>query len=169
MEFCLQVAREDAYNILTMLYQYSTREVGEKLVQLRARRLSLQLLVGVISNCGPAFSGLNEFHSMVKGDIVTSLLKNCDTGDHAVFKLSTELFTTLLSKFKRDLKPVIGVFIDTIFLKILMSPNSSFHHKNLSLEVCGNLCRNPQTVVELFLNYDCDMKAPNIFQVRVVA
>lgn len=67
-------------------------------------------------------------------------------------------------KFKASLKQEIEVFLSNIFLKVLESPNSSFKQKALVLESLRSLCRDPVLLTQIFLNYDCDFEAPNLYK-----
>lgn len=73
-----------------------------------------------------------------------------------------------MTNFKDHLKSELEVFVSTIFLKILESENSTYDHKCRVLEVFQNICRDPSALVELFINYDCDFEAINLFS-RFVA
>jgi len=78
--------------------------------------------------------------------------------------LASNIFLALIAHFKPCLKTEIGVFLDTIYLQILASSNSTYEHKRMSLAVFSTMCQEPRTVVEVFLNYDCDMDNFNVFQ-----
>ena len=78
--------------------------------------------------------------------------------------LSLSIFVTLIRQFKPHLKTEIGVFLDNIFLRVAENPNSTFGHKMMILQVFSKLAQDPQTIVDIFLNYDCDDKAVPIFQ-----
>ena len=62
----------------------------------------------------------------------------------------------------------IGVFFTKIFLPILASANSTANQKLLVLQVLLKICKLPQTLVGIFVNYDCDIGSSNIFE-RYVA
>ena len=51
-----------------------------------------------------------------------------------------------------------------IFLPVLESPNSPFEQKVLVLEALRALCADPQMLTQLFLNYDCDFDAVNLYK-----
>ena len=55
-----------------------------------------------------------------------------------------------------------------MFLRILESDDSVFDHRMLVLEVFARLCQDSYTVVELFINYDCDVITTNIFEEIVI-
>ena len=67
-------------------------------------------------------------------------------------------------KFKRHLKQEIEVFLSNVFLRVLDSQNSSFKQKALVLESLRSLCRDPVLLTQIFLNYDCDFDAMNLYK-----
>lgn len=73
-----------------------------------------------------------------------------------------------MQNFKEHLKSEVEVFVSTIFLRILESENSTYEHKIRVLEVFHTICKDPTTQIELFINYDCDIEAINLFS-RIVA
>lgn len=89
---------------------------------------------------------------------------------HGVSFLSSILYfvSTLIivqvRKFKTHLKSEIEVFVANIFLRVLESPNSPFEQKVLVLEALRALCADPQMLTQLFLNYDCDFDAVNLYK-----
>lgn len=77
--------------------------------------------------------------------------------------LSLQIFVSLIQNFKIHLKSELEVFVSTIFFRILESENSTFDHKFRVLEVFHDICRDAKDLIELFINYDCDMEAANLF------
>lgn len=51
-----------------------------------------------------------------------------------------------------------------IFLRVLESQNSSFQQKALVLESLRTLCSDPVLLTQIFLNYDCDLDARNLYK-----
>jgi brefeldin A-inhibited guanine nucleotide-exchange protein len=84
-----------------------------------------------------------------------------------VVDLSLQIFVKLIASFKDHLKAEIEVFICNVFLRILESANSTFDHKRLVLEVFHAICQDPQALVEIFLNYDCNFDNVDLFR-RIV-
>lgn len=62
------------------------------------------------------------------------------------------------------MKTEIEVFMSNIFLRVLESPNSSFQQKALVLESLRTLCSDPVLLTQIFLNYDCDLDARNLYK-----
>ena len=69
-----------------------------------------------------------------------------------------------VSKFKGHLKQDIEVFMSNVFFRVLESQNSSFKQKALVLESLRSLCKDPVLLTQIFLNYDCDFDAMNLYK-----
>ncbi|KAL7454958.1 hypothetical protein ACHAWC_006561 [Mediolabrus comicus] len=131
---------------------------------LSSKVLSLELILSVFEHCGEAFRNGEKFIYAVQSYLCVSLLKNCMSNQTAVAHLSLKIFLLLVKKFKNQLKAEIEVFVLNIFLRVLESPNSPFEQKVLVLEALRALCADPQMLTQLFLNYDCDFDAVNLYK-----
>ena len=131
---------------------------------LSSKILSLDLILSVFEHCGDAFRSGEKFIYAVQSYLCVSLLKNCMSNQTAVAHLSLKIFLLLVKKFKNQLKAEIEVFVLNIFLRVLESPNSPFEQKVLVLEALRALCADPQMLTQLFLNYDCDFDAVNLYK-----
>jgi brefeldin A-inhibited guanine nucleotide-exchange protein len=59
----------------------------------------------------------------------------------------------------------IEVLLNEIFLPILEMRHSTIRQKSLILGICIRLCQDPQALVEIYINYDCDRAAlENIYE-----
>ncbi|KAF4798340.1 hypothetical protein TURU_065069 [Turdus rufiventris] len=56
------------------------------------------------------------------------------------------------------------VFFKEIFLNILETSSSSFEHKWMVIQTLTRICADAQCVVDIYVNYDCDLNAANIFE-----
>lgn len=55
-----------------------------------------------------------------------------------------------------------------IFIPVLEMKTSTLKQKSVILGMLSRLCQDPQALVEIFLNYDCDSKAiDNIYEQSV--
>ncbi|KAL3770982.1 hypothetical protein ACHAW5_000384 [Stephanodiscus triporus] len=131
---------------------------------LNSKILSLELILAVFEHCGEAFRNGEKFIYAVQSYLCVSLLKNCMSNQTVVAHLSLKIFLLLVRKFKTHLKAEIEVFVANIFLRVLESPNSPFEQKVLVLEALRALCADPQMLTQLFLNYDCDFDAVNLYK-----
>lgn len=121
------------------------------------------MLLNLLQNCGATFKTGEKFISAIRSYLCVSLLSNCTSHVAQVTGLSLQIFVALIQNFKIHLKGELEVFVSTIFFRILESENSTFEHKLRVLEVFHDICRDSKDLVELFINYDCDMEAANLF------
>lgn len=83
----------------------------------------------------------------------------------SVFQLLCSIFTGLVLRFRAGLKEEIGIFFPMLVLRVLENvPQPSFLQKMTVLNLLEKICQDPQAIVDIFVNYDCDVDAPNIFE-----
>jgi brefeldin A-inhibited guanine nucleotide-exchange protein len=70
---------------------------------------------------------------------------------------------SLLVDYKQHLKKQIEVFFREIIIFLLETSTSSFDHKWLVIQALTHVCANAQCVVDLYINYDCDLQSSNLF------
>ena len=99
----------------------------------------------------------------IKQYLCVSLSNNSVSPITEVFELSLSIFVALLSNFKSHLKVQIEVFFREIFLNILETANSTFEHKWMVIQALTRICDDAQSVVDIYVNYDCDLSAANLF------
>lgn len=165
----LELCQNDAHYLLRALCKLAikmlpasagTDKEPGSMIAVDSKVLSLQLLLSILSNAGPTFRTTKHFLATVRGDLVTCLLRNSAASSiETIFALSSSLFVALVCHFKPHLHAVIGPVLGSIYLPYIASSNSTFEHKYISLTVLHKLCLDPQTLIELFINYDSDEDA----------
>ena len=106
---------------------------------MRSKILGLELILAVVERPGTAFLNSKEFISIIKDTLCDGLLKYCVSNEKTIFSLSLSIFYCLFVHFREHLKQEIVVFLEQIFLRILDSGNSIYHHKYLILNVFDKL------------------------------
>jgi brefeldin A-inhibited guanine nucleotide-exchange protein len=56
------------------------------------------------------------------------------------------------------------VFFRDILLNVLESSTSAFEHKWLVVQALTRICSDAQVMVDIYVNYDCDLSCANIFE-----
>ncbi|XP_041360036.1 brefeldin A-inhibited guanine nucleotide-exchange protein 1-like isoform X2 [Gigantopelta aegis] len=163
------ILQKDAFLVFRSLCKLSMKPLGDgppdpKSHELRSKILSLQLLLSILRNAGPVFRTNEMFINAIKQYLCVALSKNGVSAVPEVFHLSLTIFVTLLTNFKQHLKMQIEVFFKEIFLYILEAPSSSFDHKWMVILALTIICADAQCVVDIYLNYDCDLALANIFE-----
>lgn len=107
----------------------------------------------------------DRFIGAIKQYLCLSLLKNSASTLMIVFQLSCSILISLVSRFRAGLKAEIGVFFPMIVLRVLENvAQPNFQQKMIVLLFLDKLCVDSQILVDIFINYDCDVHSSNIFE-----
>ncbi|OWR54723.1 brefeldin A-inhibited guanine nucleotide-exchange protein 2 [Danaus plexippus plexippus] len=163
------VLQKDAFLVFRALCKLSMKPLPDgtpdpKSHELRSKILSLHLLLSILQNAGPVFRNNEMFITAIKQYLCVALSKNGVSSVPEVFELSLAIFLALLQNFKVHLKMQIEVFFKEIFMNILETSSSSFEHKWMVIQALTRICGDAQSVVDIYVNYDCDLSAANLFQ-----
>lgn len=163
------ILQKDAFLVFRALCKLSMKPLPEgtpdpRSHELRSKVLSLHLLLSILQNAGPVFRSNEMFIMAIKQYLCVALSKNGVSSVPEVFELSLSIFVALLSNFKMHLKKQIEVFFKEIFLNILETTSSSFEHKWMVIQALTRICADAQSVVDIYVNYDCDFSAANLFE-----
>ncbi|VDO99472.1 unnamed protein product [Soboliphyme baturini] len=162
------VEEKDCFLLFRALCRLSMKHLNinqdPKSHEVRSRTLSLQLILSVIQNAGPVFRKSDVFVQAIKQYLCVALSRNGVSSILEVFEISLAIFLALMEKFKEYLKAQIEVFFQEIFLNILDAPSSSFEHKWIVMQALMKITADAQSVVDIYVNYDCDLSSSNIFE-----
>ncbi|WVZ77501.1 hypothetical protein U9M48_025360 [Paspalum notatum var. saurae] len=155
-------------NLCKLSMKFSTPDNPEDQMLLRGKVLSLELLKMVVDNAGPFWRTNEKYLGAIKQYLCLSLLKNSALSAMSIFQLLCSIFVGLLSRFRSGLKEEIGIFFPMLVLRVLENVHQpSFLQKMTVLNLLEKICKESQVLIDIFVNYDCDVDAPNIFE-RVV-
>ncbi|KAG6873306.1 hypothetical protein C0995_000459 [Termitomyces sp. Mi166 len=162
---------------LTMKPLNTESERDLKSHAMRSKLLSLHLVLTVLNSHMALFvdpgaviysSSSNEATTFVQAItqyLCLSLSRNAVSPVPQVFDISVEIFWRVLSGMRTRLKKEIEVLLHEIFIPILEMRNSTLKQKAVILGMLSRLCQDPQALVEIYLNYDCDSEAAdNIYE-----
>jgi brefeldin A-inhibited guanine nucleotide-exchange protein len=132
---------------------------------MKGKIVALELLKILLENAGAVFRTSERFLGAIKQYLCLSLLKNSASTLMIVFQLSCSIFISLVSRFRAGLKAEIGVFFPMIVLRVLENvAQPNFQQKMIVLRFLEKLCLDSQILVDIFINYDCDVNSSNIFE-----
>ena len=132
-------------------------------IDIKSKILSLQLILATLQNAKTSFKQSPFMINIIRRYLCVSLSKNGVSPVLEVFELSLAIFVALLADYKQHLKKQIEVFFREIVIYLLETPTSSFDHKWLVIQALTHVTANAQCVVDLYINYDCDLQSSNIF------
>ena len=112
--------------------------------------------------------------TILQNDLCRCLLRLSASADLAILGLALRVIFNLFNGIKDHLKVQLEVFLTSVHLRTLSfttSPNSkervwssSPERRELALESLLEFCREPMLMLDLYLNYDCDINATNLFE-----
>eukprot|EP00798_Chlamydomonas_sp_ICE-L_P027640 gene27640-7278_t len=158
----------------------------------RGKVIALELLLVVLGNSGPTFRSSEKFLGAMRQYLCLSLLKNSASSIPQATQLTCSIFLSLLTKFRTSLKVEVAYFFPMVLLKPFESvpaPGTtpgpattifsaaqaasvaassgavpSLSHRYYVMRVLTEMCLDGQLLVDLFVNYDCDLESSNLFE-----
>ncbi|KAI8971778.1 hypothetical protein BDF20DRAFT_948087 [Mycotypha africana] len=113
----------------------------------------------------PSGHKANPFILEVKQYLCPSLGRNAFSVVPQVFDITQEILWRVVQDLRIYLKNEIEIFLKEIVLRILEMRNVSNQQKFSLLKGVLQICEDPQTLVDVYLNYDCDREAlDNIYE-----
>lgn len=164
---------KDAYLLFKALCKLSSKELPRNSsadsIATKWKVLALALIKNVLEISGPRFRTNPKFIFALRHHLATSLLSNSMSDSVAVVTISLEIFELLVTRkaFRPILKKEIAAIFQTVAFRFLESPTAGYARRAAVLDVLATICSDPQTLTDLFLNYDCDMDSTHVFE-RVI-
>lgn len=130
--------------------------------------LALDILVKVLTN--PMHDWLHMrpvFTTQLRQPLCLALLRNCSSQQDAAMEASAKILSALLSakSLREGLKAEIGALYPLLFLRPLEADRAdSQAHVTAALQGLMSICGSPQILVDVFVNYDCNLQAANLFE-----
>ncbi|KAJ6613490.1 hypothetical protein B0H10DRAFT_2048736 [Mycena sp. CBHHK59/15] len=162
---------------LTMKPLNNESERDLKSHAMRSKLLSLHLVLTILNSHMPLFVDpsaiiysstsheATNFVQAINQYLCLSLSRNAVSPVPQVFEISVEIFWRVISGMRTKLKKEIEVLLHEIFIPILEMRTSTLKQKAVILGMLSRLCQDPQALVEIYLNYDCDSDAAdNIYE-----
>lgn len=175
---------KDAFLIFRAMCKLSTKAlrvedaVDVKSQGMRSKLLSLHIIHTVLFNHFVVFTSPHAtirsssntdptaFTQAVKQYLCLSLSRNGASSINKVFEVSAEIFSLMMKHLRSQLKRELEVFLKEIYITILDKRNAPHWQKSYIVQhIFGRIGSDPRTLVEIYLNYDCDRQAlDNMYQ-----
>lgn len=127
--------------------------------------LGLRLINIVLETAGTGLGNHPGLVSVLQGDLSKFLLQNSETDELAILSLTLRVVFNLFNSIKDHLKVQLEVFFTSVHMRIIDSRSCSDEQKELALESLLEFCREPALMLDLYVNYDCDVHCTNLFEV----
>ncbi|THG19477.1 hypothetical protein TEA_007202 [Camellia sinensis var. sinensis] len=159
----MNIGHRDALLLFRTLCKMGMKEDNDE-VTTKTRILSLELLQGLLEGVSHSFTKNFHFIDSVKAYLSYALLRASVSQSPVIFQYATEIFLVLLLRFRESLKGEIGIFFPLIVLRSLDSSEFPLNQKLSVLRMLEKVCKDSQMLVDLYVNYDCDLEASNLFE-----
>ncbi|XWS70147.1 hypothetical protein CRYUN_Cryun03dG0024100 [Craigia yunnanensis] len=159
----MSIGKRDALLVFRTLCKMGMKEDTDE-VTTKTRILSLELLQGLLEGVSHSFTKNFHFIDSVKAYLSYALLRASVSQSPVIFQYATGIFAVLLLRFRESLKGEIGVFFPLIVLRSLDGSDFPINQKMSVLRMLEKVCKEPQMLVDVYVNYDCDLEAPNLFE-----
>eukprot|EP00775_Hariotina_reticulata_P004220 gene4220-4469_t len=169
-------------------YNFSTRNSGSAFCKLASREapgggialdssvlaqgklLALEMLAKVLSSSYHSWDHVSElFCKQLRQPLCLALLRNCAASDPGAYALALRLLTSILClpRLRFGLRAELGAFYPLLVLRVLEQGGAgAAEQANVAcaLGALQGLLGEPQLLVDLFVNYDCDLQTSNLFE-----
>ncbi|XP_050218779.1 brefeldin A-inhibited guanine nucleotide-exchange protein 5 [Mercurialis annua] len=159
----MTTGQRDALLVFRTLCKMGMKEDSDE-VTTKTRILSLELLQGLLEGVSHSFTKNFHFIDSVKAYLSYALLRASVSQSPVIFQYATGIFSVLLLRFRESLKGEVGVFFPLIVLRSLDGSECPINQKMSVLRMVEKVCKDPQMLVDVYVNYDCDLEAPNLFE-----
>ncbi|KAJ7955363.1 Brefeldin A-inhibited guanine nucleotide-exchange protein like [Quillaja saponaria] len=157
------IVQRDALLVFRTLCKMGMKEDNDE-VTTKTRILSLELLQGLLEGVSHSFTKNFHFIDSVKAYLSYALLRASVSQSPVIFQYATGIFSVLLLRFRESLKGEIGIFFPLIVLRSLDGLEFPVNQKLSVLRMLEKVCKDSQMLVDIFVNYDCDLEASNLFE-----
>ncbi|GJV64071.1 brefeldin A-inhibited guanine nucleotide-exchange protein 5, partial [Tanacetum coccineum] len=162
----MSIGQRDALLVFRTLCKMGMKEDNDE-VTTKTRILSLELLQGLLEGVSHSFTKNFTIIDSVKAYLSYVLLRASVSQSPAIFQYATGIFSVLLLRFRESLKVEIGIFFPLVVLRSLDGSDYPLNLKLSVLRMLEKVCKDSQMLVDLYVNYDCDLNAPNCFEKMV--
>ncbi|CAH00924.1 Arf family guanine nucleotide exchange factor SEC7 [Kluyveromyces lactis] len=171
---------KDAFLLFRAMAKISAKPLEDSLDMrshvVRSKLLSLHTLHSILKDHIDVFLSQNvrvpgkEQVSLVHAVnqyLCLSLARNAASPIAPVYEITLEIMWLIISNLRSEFKREIPVFLTDIYFPIADLKSSTNHQKRYFLSIIQRVCNDPRTLIEFYLNYDCDSHMPNVVELII--
>ena len=163
----LSLLRQDVLMTLRFLVIHAGSSAPEKVFKLNQESvLALEIILQLFTNLGNNLRQDPGLFQLVKSELCPVLEKVSVSLNPEVFQLGLSIFLIVQRHFHEKLKLEIEIQLVT-YLQILEMSTSTYKQKSTILQGLLKICENPQLLVDMYLNYDCEFEMSSIYEKMV--
>eukprot|EP00479_Gromia_sphaerica_P000871 TRINITY_DN11018_c0_g1_i1.p1 TRINITY_DN11018_c0_g1~~TRINITY_DN11018_c0_g1_i1.p1 ORF type:complete len:251 (-),score=39.76 TRINITY_DN11018_c0_g1_i1:282-1034(-) len=156
---------------LVVLCKFSCQPLPDQLSgksEIIKRRIhSLHLLFNMLEDADCFFQSFPEMTLVMRRIFCASLVDSCATVVPALFQIVLKFFGFLWAHYLVTLKCELGTMLSISLLGMLQSAHCTPQQKVDLIEGLSLIFKTPQSIVDLFYNFDNDLNLPNLYEMLV--
>ena len=155
----------DAMLVLNAICRLAARQpevVAANPFLMKGKILATELLLHVLRRDVWEAASEDLIHEMAQ-PLCLAILRNAASPVARASNLAAELLKIVLlhPKIRASLKPELGAFYPLLVLRPMEADFPELHHVMAALKLLQKACREAQLLVDLFVNFDCDIEQTN--------
>jgi hypothetical protein len=150
--------------ILSRLLQWLASLADPRQHGRATRMLGLELVNTVLETGGGALGNIPCVLAVIQADLCKFLIANSRTLDLPTLSLALRVVFNLFASLKQFLKVQLEVFLTSVHLFLADSRTAPPEQKELALESLLEFCKEPSMMIDLYVNFDCDVACANLFE-----
>ncbi|AYU82589.1 Guanine nucleotide exchange factor in Golgi transport N-terminal/Sec7 domain/Domain of unknown function (DUF1981), putative [Leishmania donovani] len=128
---------------------------------------ALSFLLYSIVNGGPQFRKSPDIVQLLRQVVVPAAIRTSISADLDIFRLSINVLLSCCLRFGPQMVSETSTVFRHVYFRVLDSSFTSLEHKLLVLEAFGSYIEEPQLLLGLFLNYDCNTHSQSFFEMMI--
>ncbi|RNF01653.1 ADP-ribosylation factor guanine nucleotide-exchange factor 1(brefeldin A-inhibited) [Trypanosoma conorhini] len=125
---------------------------------------ALGIILHLTVNGGPTFRNSTVIISTVKSTVIPCTLTTALLKDVDAFRLSVNVLLTCTMTFGHLMVNETKTIFRHLFFRVLESKTSSLTQKSIVVEAFRRYIEEPQNLIALFLNYDCNTSSQSVYE-----
>ncbi|CAD2214953.1 ADP-ribosylation factor guanine nucleotide-exchange factor 1(brefeldin A-inhibited) [Angomonas deanei] len=123
-----------------------------------------QVILYIIVNGGPPLRNSLTVLECIRTSVIPTCIKSSVSDDFDVFKLSLNILLVCCNRFGEMLLNETYTVFRHVYFRVLESKITSQDQKALVIDSLRKFIEEPQNLIGLFLNYDCNTHSASIYE-----
>ena len=150
--------------VLTKMLSWLSKMTDPRENTKYTRIVGLRLINIALETAGSSLARFSSIIKVVQTELCKFLVQNSREEELTVLSPTLRVVFNLFNSLKQHLKVQLEVFFTSVHLYLADSSTARPEQKELALESLLEFCREPALMLDLYINYDCDVACTNLFE-----
>eukprot|EP01063_Lacrimia_lanifica_P023808 TRINITY_DN3154_c0_g2_i2.p1 TRINITY_DN3154_c0_g2~~TRINITY_DN3154_c0_g2_i2.p1 ORF type:complete len:1721 (+),score=736.83 TRINITY_DN3154_c0_g2_i2:80-5242(+) len=158
----LTIAEHDASHVMSVLCAEAlsveiTDATPPEAPEMKVLTQALDTIEKMLIQSRAALKNSAAFLKAIRVDLLTVMTRHVMSPSAAVVKSTLEIFVCITTSLFHFFKHEVGYVFTQVLMKVLTSQHSSYDQRLLVANAVHKVAQHPQTVIDLYVNFDCDL------------